>query len=166
METPKEIMMSRSGLKALEDEYRELTTVKRTEIAEKLKEARSHGDLSENSEYDAAKNDQAIMEARIQQLESMLARVKILEEEDISTDHVSIGCRVKLYDEQFNEEATYTVVNVSEADVENNRISDESPIGRGLMGHRIGDEAVVTLPNGNKIRYKVLAIEMDRGTLN
>ncbi len=150
--------MSKTKLAEFEKELEYLKTVKRKEMAEVIKEARSHGDLSENSEYDEAKNSQAIMEARIAELEKMLQNAKVIDEDELSTENVSIGCIVKLLDIEENEEMTYSLVSSSEADAFDNKISDESPVGASLLGHRVGDVVDVVVPNGAVIQYKVLEI--------
>ncbi len=126
----KPVILTYEGLKKLEEELEYLKTVKRAEVAEKIKQARAFGDLSENSEYDEAKNEQAFIEGRIATLEAMLKNAKVIDEEDIKLDQVSIGCTVKVYDESYNEEVEYTIVGSAEADPMNNKISDESPIGK------------------------------------
>lgn len=132
----KPVILTYEGLKKLEEELEYLKTVKRAEVAEKIKQARAFGDLSENSEYDEAKNEQAFIEGRIATLEAMLKNAKVIDEEDIKLDQVSIGCTVKVYDESYNEELEYTIVGSAEADPMNNKISDESPIGKALLGKK------------------------------
>ncbi len=153
-----EALMSKSKLAEFEKELEYLKTVKRKEMAEVIKEARSHGDLSENSEYDEAKNSQAIMEARIAELEKMLQNAKVIDEDELSTEQISIGSTVRLLDLEENEEMSYSLVSSSEADAFNNMISDESPVGAALLGHKSGDVVDVVVPSGEVIRYKVLEI--------
>lgn len=153
----KQIILTDEGLKKLEDELEELKTVKRKEVAAKIKVALSFGDLSENSEYDEAKNEQAMVEARIAQLEAMLKNVKVLDEEELTTDTVSVGSKVRVKDVEMNEELTYQIVGSTEADPMENRISDESPVGKSLLGHRAGDVVEVEVPVG-VITYEVLEI--------
>ena len=153
----KQIVVTSEGLRKLEEELEQLKTVKRKEIAEKIKQALSFGDLSENSEYDEAKNEQAMVEARILSLEEMLKNVKVLDEEDISTDMVSMGCRIKVLDVEFDEEITYTVVGSTEADPNQFKISDESPVGKALLGARVGEIVEVEVPAGT-ISLKILEI--------
>lgn len=153
----KQIVVTSEGLRKLEEELEQLKTVKRKEIAEKIKQALSFGDLSENSEYDEAKNEQAMVEARILSLEEMLKNVKVLDEEDISTDMVSMGCRIKVLDVEFDEEITYTVVGSTEADPNQFKISDESPVGKALLGARVGETVEVEVPAGT-ISLKILEI--------
>ncbi|ADD03274.1 GreA/GreB family elongation factor [Thermoanaerobacter mathranii subsp. mathranii str. A3] len=153
----KPVILTYEGLKKLEEELEYLKTVKRAEVAEKIKQARAFGDLSENSEYDEAKNEQAFIEGRIATLEAMLKNAKVIDEEDIKLDQVSIGCTVKVYDESYNEEVEYTIVGSAEADPMNNKISDESPIGKALLGKKVGDVVSVEVPAGI-INLKILEI--------
>ncbi|ABY92112.1 transcription elongation factor GreA [Thermoanaerobacter thermohydrosulfuricus] len=153
----KPVILTYEGLKKLEEELEYLKTVKRAEVAEKIKQARAFGDLSENSEYDEAKNEQAFIEGRIATLEAMLKNAKVIDEEDIKLDQVSIGCTVKVYDESYNEEVEYTIVGSAEADPMNNKISDESPIGKALLGKKVGDVVSVEVPAGI-IKLKILEI--------
>lgn len=153
----KQIILTNEGLKKLEDELQELKIVKRKEIADKIKVALSFGDLSENSEYDEAKNEQAFVESRIMQIENMLKNVKILEESDVSTEKVSMGCIVKLLDLEFNEELSYQIVSSAESNPDQGRISDESPIGRSLLNRKIGEIIDVEAPVGI-LKFKILEI--------
>ncbi len=153
----KKIILSHEGLLALEEELEELRTVKRKEVAEKIKVARSFGDLSENSEYDEAKNEQGFIESRIMQLESMLKNASEIDEDDLSFDVVSVGCHVKVVDSD-GDESDYDIVGSLEADPKKRRISDESPVGSALLGKKKGDEATVTLPSGAKLGLKILDI--------
>ena len=154
----KQIVVTQSGLKALEDELEQLKTVRRKEVSEKIRVARSYGDLSENSEYDEAKNEQAIVEARIADLELMLKNVVILDEGELRTDTVSLGSTVKVYDVEFEEELEYTIVGSTEADIDLNKISDESPVGKALIGKKVGEVAEAVLPSGDTAKFKVLDI--------
>ena len=154
----KKVVVTASGLKALEDELEMLKTVRRSEISEKIRVARGYGDLSENSEYDEAKNEQAIVEARIADLEVMLKNVVILDESEIVKDVVSLGSFVKVYDVEFEEELEYTIVGSTEADLDLGKISDESPVGKALMGKKVGEVADAVLPNGDIAKFKVLSI--------
>ena len=154
----KPIILTPEGYKKLEEELRTLKVEGRTEIAEKIKEARSYGDLSENAEYDAAKDAQAAMEQRITTIENMLKNAQIVSDSDVSTDEISIGSRVKLYDVEFEEEMEYTIVGSTEANPDEGRISDESPIGSAIIGHKVDDIVDVELPNGETIQFKVLEI--------
>lgn len=160
----KEVVVTHEGYKKLEQELDNLRTVKRKEVADKIKVARGYGDLSENAEYDAAKEEQAIVEARIADLEATLKVARIIDDNDLSQDTVSIGMRVKILavgdDEDEAEE--YDITGSTEADMDYNRISDESPVGAALVGHKAGDEVAVTLPNGNIIDYKILAVSRSK----
>ena len=153
----KQTVITDEGLKRLESELEELKSVKRKEIAEKIKVARGFGDLSENSEYDEAKNEQGFIESRIAQLESMLKRVRVLDEDEISDDTVMMGSIVKVEDED-GEVEEYTITSSTESDLASGKLSDESPVGAALLGKHAGDTADVTLPGGAVIQYKVLEI--------
>jgi len=157
MTTAKQIVLTYEGLEKLESELEYLKTMKRKEIAEKIKQALAFGDLSENSEYDEAKNEQAQVEGRIVQLENMLKNAKIIDEEDINTDIVSIGSKVKVLDMEFNEEVEYTIVGSTEANPSQYKISDESPVGKALIGQKVGDVVDVEVPAGS-IKLKILSI--------
>ena len=160
----KEVVVTREGYKKLEQDLNELRTVKRKEVADKIKVARGYGDLSENAEYDAAKEEQAIVEARIADLEATLKVARIIDDSELSNDTVSIGMRVKILAEGDDPEDAeeYDITGSTEADMNLNRISDESPVGAALIGHKTGDEVDVTLPNGNIIVYKVLAVSRSK----
>ena len=153
----KEVIMTPAGLRALEAELEELKTVRRKDVAEKIKVARGFGDLSENSEYDEAKNEQGFIESRIAQLEVMMKHVKVIDNENLNLDTVSVGTHVKVMDED-GEEEEYDITGSTEADPMNGKISDESPVGAGLVGKKAGEMADITLPNGAVIQYKVLEI--------
>ncbi|MBV4419725.1 transcription elongation factor GreA [Clostridium tyrobutyricum] len=153
----KEQLITYEGLKKLEDELENLRTVKRREITEKIKSALSFGDLSENSEYDDAKNEQAFVEGRIVQLENMLKNVTIVDESEIPSDIVSVGSIVKIKDYDFDEEVEYHIVGSAEADPINNKISNESPVGKSLLNKKIDDIIEVRIPDGVS-RYKILSI--------
>ena len=154
----KPIILTPEGYKKLEEELRTLKVEGRKEIAEKIKEARSYGDLSENAEYDAAKDAQASMEQRITTIENMLKNAQIVSESDVTTDEISIGSRVKLYDVEFDEEMEYSIVGSTEVNPDEGRISDESPIGSAILGHKVDDIVDVELPSGETIQFKVLEI--------
>ena len=149
--------VSSEGLKKLQEELEYLKTTKRKEVAEAIKVARGFGDLSENSEYDEAKNEQGLVEARIAEIEAMLKNVKVIDETNIATDRVSIGNIVKVYDETFEEELEYTLVGSSEANPMEFKISDESPIGKALIGAEIGEVVKAETPGGETV-MKVLEI--------
>ena len=153
----KQVLLTEDGLKALEDELEELKTVKRREIAEKIKVALSFGDLSENSEYDEAKNDQAMVEARIVTIENMLKNVKIIDEQDLNTDTINVGAKVRLYDIEFDETCEYKIVGSNEANPDIGKISDESPVGAALLGHKVGDRVEIETLGGT-IAYDVVEI--------
>lgn len=153
----RDVFLTMEGLKKLEDELDELKTVRRKEIAERIKEALAFGDISENAEYDEAKNEQAQLEERIAKLEALLRNAKIIDEEDISTDNVSIGSRVKVKDLEYNEEIEYTIVGSAEADPYEGKISNESPVGKALIGGKSGDTVEVKVPDGI-IKYEILEI--------
>jgi len=153
----KKTVLTYTGLKDLEEELRVLKTIRRKEIAEKIKEARGQGDLSENAEYDAAKEEQARVEARIVIVEKMLRSAEVIDEEDIDKDTVNIGSKVKLFDEEFNEEVSYSLVGSAEADPAEGRISNESPLGSMLLGHKTGEVVTVEAPVG-LVKYKILSI--------
>lgn len=153
----KQVVLTDEGLKKLEQELEMLKTEKRKEIADKIKVALSFGDLSENSEYDEAKNEQAMVEARIMQIEAMLKNVKLIDDDEITTDKVALGSKVKVLDIEFNEETVYTIVGSTEADPDQNRISDESPVGKSLLGHGVGETVSVETPGG-VIELKILDI--------
>ena len=133
----KKYLITNDGLRKLEEELEYLKTVKRKEVTEKIKVARGYGDLSENSEYDEAKNEQAFLEGRIAEIENKLKNVELIDENEISTDVVSIGSIVTLYDFEFDEEVTYTIVGSAEVDTFENKISNESPVGSELIGKKL-----------------------------
>lgn len=153
----KETIMTSEGLKRLEEELEDLKTVKRKEIAEKIKVALSFGDLSENSEYDEAKNDQAIIEGRIAEIENQLKNVRILDESELNTEMVHVGSRVRVKDEDGGEEETYKIVGSTEADPMAGKISDESPVGKALIGHGAGETVEIEIPNG-VLHYTIVEI--------
>ena len=149
-----EIKMSAAGLKAMQDELEYLKTVRRKELAEEIKEARSHGDLSENSEYDEAKNTQGLVENRITELEQMIKNAVIIDESELSVDSVSVGTHVTIQMTGEDETEEYDIV----ADPLNGKISDESPVGHALLGRAVGAKTEVLLPTGHTVEYTVLAI--------
>lgn len=160
----KEVVVTHEGYQKLEQELDNLRSVKRKEVADKIKVARGYGDLSENAEYDAAKEEQAIVEARIADLEATLKIARVIDDNDLSNDTVSIGMRVKILAEGDDEEDAeeYDITGSTEADMDLNRISDESPVGAALIGHKVGDHVDVTLPNGSIITYIVLAVSRSK----
>lgn len=153
----KQVLLTAEGLQNLENELDELKTVKRKEIAEKIKVALSFGDLSENSEYDEAKNDQAMVESRIATIEAMLKNVKIIDESEINNELVHIGSKIKVKNITKNIEKEYKIVGSNEAAPLQGRISDESPVGKSLLGLAVGDTAQVETPAG-LVEYQVLEI--------
>jgi len=152
-----EIVMTQEGYEALKKELEELRTVKRADISEKIRVARGFGDLSENSEYDEAKNEQAIIEARISKLEAQLARVKIVDQENLDTDTVSVGCKVEILDVDFDETMQYRIISSVESSQSDDTITEESPMGEALLGRRVGDEVEVKAPSGS-FTVKILSI--------
>ena len=155
-ETKKNIMTF-AGLRALEDELFDLKVYKRKEVAQKIKEAREQGDLSENAEYDAAKDEQRDIEARIEELEKLLKNVEVVGQDEVDADSVGIGSRVKLYDVELDEEVEYTIVGSTEADALNGKISNESPVGAALIGSKVGETIVVETISGD-LEFKILEI--------
>lgn len=160
MSQSKKFIMTYEGVKKLEEELEYLKTVKRKEITEKIKVALGYGDLSENSEYDEAKNDQAFTEGRIIQLENMLKNAVVVDESEIPKDKVSVGSIVKVMDYEFDEEVEYTIVGSAEADPMNFKISNESPVGSALIGKKVGDVVEVAVPSGIS-KFEVLEIRRD-----
>ncbi len=154
----KEILLTPEGLKKLEDELDCLKTEKRKEIAERIKEAIAFGDITENAEYDEAKNEQAKIETRIAKLEATLRKAKIIDEDEISVDVVNIGATVKVKDIEFDEIVEYTIVGSAEADPYDLKISNESPVGKALLGREAGDIVDVQVPDG-VTKYKILEIK-------
>ena len=152
-----EILLTQEGYDKIVAEHEELVAVKRKEISERLKEAISYGDLSENAEYDAAKNEQAELEERILKLENMIRKATIINEEEMSSDRVRVGLTVKLLDVEENEEMEFTIVGSTEADPFEGRISNESEVGKNLLGKRKGDTVQIVVPDG-LLTYKVVDI--------
>ena len=150
-------MLTYEGLKKLEDELENLKVVRRKEVSQKIKEAREQGDLSENAEYDAAKDEQRDIEARIEELEKILKNAEVVVEEEADLDKVSIGCSVKILDCEFEEELEYKIVGSTEANSLKGKISNESPVGKALLGKKVGDTVTVETPAG-EFSYKVLSI--------
>lgn len=157
MEEKKRIL-TYAGLKALEDELENLKVVRRKEVAGKIKEAREQGDLSENAEYDAAKDEQRDIEARIEELEKILKNAEVVVEDEVDSDKINIGCTVVVYDEEFDEEMEFKIVGSTEANSLQGKISNESPVGRALLGCEVGETVTVETQAGD-IAYKVLKIE-------
>ena len=154
----KKNILTYEGLKRYEDELEDLKVVKRKEVAQKIKEAREQGDLSENAEYDAAKDEQRDIEARIEELEKLLKNAEVVDEDEVDLDKISIGCKVRILDIEFDEELEYKIVGSTEANSLKGKISNESPVGSSLMGHKEGDLVEVETQVG-VIQYKVLEIQ-------
>lgn len=154
----KKNILTYEGLKQYEDELEELKVIKRKEVAQKIKEAREQGDLSENAEYDAAKDEQRDIEARIEELEKLLKNAEVVDEDEVDLDKISIGCKVRILDVEFDEELEYKIVGSTEANSLKGKISNESPVGHALMGHMVGDVVDVETQVGT-IQYKVLEIQ-------
>lgn len=153
----KKNLLTYAGLKALGEELHDLKVVKRKEVAGKIKEAREQGDLSENAEYDAAKDEQRDIEARIEQIEKILKNAEVVVEDEVDLDKISVGCLVKVYDEEFEEEMEFKIVGSSEANSLQGKISNESPVGKALIGAKVGEEITVEAEAG-LMKYKVLGI--------
>ena len=154
----KKNILTYEGLQKLEGELQDLKVVKRKEVAQKIKEAREQGDLSENAEYDAAKDEQRDIEARIEQIEKILKNAEVVVEEEVDLDKINIGCRVRIMDMEFNDEYEYKLVGSTEANSLKGKISNESPVGKALIGCVVGDEVEVDTQAG-LLRYKVLEIQ-------
>ena len=154
----KKHILTYAGLKQYEDELQNLKVVRRKEVAQKIKEAREQGDLSENAEYDAAKDEQRDIELRIEELEKLLKNAEVVVEDEIDTDKINIGCKVKLLDVEYDEEMEFYIVGSTEANSLQNKISNESPVGHALIGKGVGDVVDVETQAG-EIQYKVLEIQ-------
>ena len=157
MEAKKNIL-TYEGLKKYEDELENLKVVKRQEVPQKIKEARAQGDLSENAEYDAAKDEQRDIEARIDELEKILKNAEVIVEDEVDLDKINIGCQVKILDIEMNQELDYKIVGSTEANSLKGKISNESPVGRALIGAKTGDIVRVETPGG-ELEYQVLEIQ-------
>ena len=153
----KKNLLTYAGLKALEDELHDLKVNRRKEVAGKIKEAREQGDLSENAEYDAAKDEQRDIEARIEEIEKILKNAEVVVEDEVDLDKISVGCTVRILDCEFNEELEYKIVGSTEANSLKGKISNESPVGKALLGKKVGDTVTVETPAG-EFSYKVLSI--------
>ena len=156
----KKHILTYAGLKQYEDELQNLKVVKRKEVAQKIKEAREQGDLSENAEYDAAKDEQRDIELRIEELEKLLKNAEVVVEEEIDVNKINIGCKVKLLDVEYDEEMEFYIVGSTEANSLQNKISNEAPVGRALIGKSVGDVVDVETQAGI-IQYKVLEIQRE-----
>lgn len=153
----RDVFLTPEGLKKLEADLNYAKTVKRKDIAEKIKQALAFGDISENAEYDQAKNEQGQLEAEINKIEDMLRNAKIIDENDITTDKVSVGSKVKVLDLEFDEEMEYTIVGSAEANPYNGRISNESPVGKALLGGKKDDIVDVNVPDGI-VKFQIIDI--------
>ena len=154
----KKNLLTYEGLQKLESELHNLKVVKRKEVAQKIKEAREQGDLSENAEYDAAKDEQRDIEARIDEIEKILKNAEVVVEEEVDLDKISVGCRVKILDMEYDEELDYKIVGSTEANSLKGKISNESPVGKGRLGAKVGEVVTVETQAGD-LNYKVLEIQ-------
>ena len=154
----KKNLLTYAGLKKLEEELHDLKVVKRKEVAEKIKEAREQGDLSENAEYDAAKDEQRDIEARIEEIEKILKNAEVVVEDEVDLDRINVGCKVKVHDYEFEEDIELKIVGSTEANSLQGKISNESPVGKALIGAKMGDIVNVEMPSG-VMQYKVLDIQ-------
>ena len=154
----KKNILTYAGLKQYEDELQNLKVFKRKEVAQKIKEAREQGDLSENAEYDAAKDEQRDIEARIEELEKLLKNAEVVVEDEIDLDMINVGCKVKVRDLEFDEDMEFSIVGSTEANSLQNKISNESPVGQALIGKKVGDIVDVETQMGT-IQYQVLEIQ-------
>ena len=157
MSTKQQIVVTDEGLKKLTEELDYLKNIKRKEVVESIRTALSFGDLSENSEYDEAKNEQAKVEAQINELEETLKRIKVISDDDISTEVVSVGAKIKVFDIEYDEELEYTIVGSTEADPMENKISDQSPIGSALLGAKVGETVTANTPGG-ELKLTIVSI--------
>lgn len=153
-------VLTRKGEQKLKEELDDLRSVRRRDVAEKIKVALSFGDLSENSEYDEAKNEQGMIESRIAEIEQTLAHAQIIDDDDISTEKVGIGTTVRILDVEMEEEMEFKMVGTKEADINSGKMSDESPIGAAILNHEVGEEIEVETPSG-VIKFKILEIRKD-----
>ena len=151
------VLVSEEGLQKLKDELHHLRGPKRKEISQRIKEARELGDISENSEYEDAKNEQAFIEGRIRELEEKLKHAEVIDEDNIDTTEVNVGTTVTLHDEEFDEKVEYKIVGQTESDPDEGKISNKSPIGKGLLGHSVGETITIEVPAG-EVEYKILGI--------
>lgn len=155
----KKNILTYEGLKALEDELQDLKVNRRQQVAIKIKEAREQGDLSENAEYDAAKDEQREIELRIEEIDKILKNAEVVVEEDVDVNTINVGCMVKLRDVEFDEVIEYKIVGSTEADCLNGKISNESPVGMALIGARVGETIEVETPTGEMVQYEILEIQ-------
>ncbi len=157
---PKDVILTPEGLEKLKDELQTLSTARRREVAERIKEAREFGDISENSEYDDAKNEQAMLESKIAQLQERLRMATVIDSKELSTDVVQVGSVVHVKDEKTGKSVKYTIVGSAEANPEESKLSNESPVGRALIGHRRGDTVAVQVPRGPARKLKITKIDV------
>jgi transcription elongation factor GreA len=157
---PKDVILTPEGLEKLKDELETLSTARRREVAERIKEAREFGDLSENSEYDDAKNEQAMLESKIAQLQEKLRMATVIDSKELSTDVVQVGSVVHVKDEKTGKSVKYTIVGSAEAKPEESKLSNESPVGRSLLGHKRGDTVAVQVPRGPARKLKITKIDV------
>jgi transcription elongation factor GreA len=156
---PREVVLTREGYEKLKSEIDYLRSEKRREVAERIKEAREFGDIAENAEYDHAKNEQAMLEARISGLEEKLRGATIVDDSKVEKDVVSVGARVRVKDQKSGKSVAYQIVGSAEADPSENKLSNESPVGRALLGHKRGDIVTVSVPRGPSRKLKITKIE-------
>ena len=156
---PREVVLTPEGFEKLKSEIDVLRTEKRREIAERIKEAREFGDISENAEYDYAKNEQAMLEARISQLEDKLRSATVVDDKQLEKDIVGVGTHVRVKDQKSGKSVLYQIVGSAEADPSDNKLSNESPVGRALIGHKRGDVVTVAVPRGPSRKFKITKIE-------
>ena len=155
----KKNLLTYAGLKKLEEELHDLKVVRRKEVAQKIKEAREQGDLSENAEYDAAKDEQRDIEARIEEIEKILKNAEVVVEDEVDLGTISVGCKVKVHDMEYNEDMEFKLVGSTEANSLQGKISNESPLGKALMDHKAGDTVSFVSPAGKTLIYTVTAVE-------
>ena len=157
MADTKKNILTYAGLKKYEEELADLKLNRRKEVAQKIKEAREQGDLSENAEYDAAKDEQRDIELRIEELEKLLKNAEVVVEDEIELDKINVGCQVKVYDVEYDEEIEFKIVGSTEANSLQNKISNESPVGAALLKHKVGEEVLINAPDG---AYKLKIVEI------
>ena len=155
----KEVILTPEGYKKLKQEIEHLSTERRREVAERIRIARQFGDIAENAEYDDAKNDQMLLEHRIARLEEQLRNARVIEKKEISSDVVSVGSTVRLRDVDAKQTVEYYIVGSAEANPSENKLSNESPVGKAIMGHKKGETVEVTTPRGARLKYKILEIK-------
>jgi transcription elongation factor GreA len=155
----KEVILTPEGYKKLKQEIEHLSTERRREVAERIRIARQFGDIAENAEYDDAKNDQMLLEHRIARLEEQLRNARVIEKKEISSDVVSVGSVVRLRDVDAKQTVEYYIVGSAEANPSENKLSNESPVGKAIMGHKKGETVEVTTPRGARLKYKILEIK-------